>query len=209
MSKLCANRLRPQQFEHPLLVAAHPLLRIVGRRNRRASRATRAATGWLPTRAAVPAPTPESSARSDCRRPGTGRILGTDLANLSKVLDDRELGPYQPSWTMPPLAPGTVYCWRVVSRTMAGLWRSSMTCSFKTTGAGGSNPMGGCLAGPTPPPDPVPVPGPQDSKVTTTPVEAPLVVRPAVLRVDRLAARLQCRQMGDTSGYSSRAHTVV
>jgi len=92
--------------------------------------------------------------------------VGTDLANLTKVLNDRELGPYEQSWTMPALAPGTVYYWRVVSRTMAGLWRSTMTCSFKTAGAGGANPMGGCLAGPTPPPDPVPVPEPQDSNVT-------------------------------------------
>ena len=90
--------------------------------------------------------------------------LGTDLANLTKVLDDRELGPYTPSWTTAPLAPGTVYYWRVVSRTMAGLWRSSMTCSFKTAGTGGGTPMAGCLNGPTPPPDPVPVPGPQDTR---------------------------------------------
>jgi phosphatidylserine/phosphatidylglycerophosphate/cardiolipin synthase-like enzyme len=95
-------------------------------------------------------------------------FVGTDLSNLTKVLDDRELGPYQQSWTMPALNPGTVYYWRVVSRTMAGLWRSTMTCSFKTTGTGGGTPMSGCLAGPTPPRDPVPVPEPQDVNLTTT-----------------------------------------
>jgi hypothetical protein len=95
-------------------------------------------------------------------------FVGTDLSNLTKVLDDRELGPYQRSWTMPALTPGTVYYWRVVSRTMAGLWRSTMTCSFKTTGAGGGTPMSGCLVGPTPPPDPLPIPEPQDVNLPPT-----------------------------------------
>ena len=116
----------------------------------------------------------------------------------SKVLDDRELGPYQPSWTMPPLAPGTVsyLARRVTDDGRPVAFQHDL--QFQDDGGGRERSDGRLSHRPTPPPDPVPVPGPQDSKVTTVPVEAPLVVRPAVLRVDRLA---------DTSrGFPQGAH---
>jgi hypothetical protein len=89
--------------------------------------------------------------------------LGTSPSNLSKVLDDSELGPYSPSWTVMNLAPATVYYWRVVSRTMANLSRTSQICSFKTAGAGGATVSTACFNGPATPPDPVLVLEPQDT----------------------------------------------
>jgi len=88
--------------------------------------------------------------------------VGTDPNNLTKVVNDRELGPVQQSVTLTPLSPGTVYYWRVVSRTMAGLSRSSPICSFKTAGTGGSVPTNFCLSPPPEPADPVLVLEPQD-----------------------------------------------
>jgi hypothetical protein len=88
--------------------------------------------------------------------------LGTSPSNLTKVLDDNELGPYTPTWTVQNLAPSTVYYWRVVSRTMANLARTSQICSFKTTGTGGGTVSTACSAGPANPPDPVLVPEAQD-----------------------------------------------
>jgi len=89
--------------------------------------------------------------------------LGTNPAALTKILDDYELGPYTPSWTLTnPLLPGTVYYWRVVSRTMANLSRTSQICSFKTAGSGGGTVSTVCFSGPANPPDPVAVLEPQD-----------------------------------------------
>lgn len=95
--------------------------------------------------------------------------VGSNLANLTKVVDDRELGPYEKSWEVTNLAPATIYYWRVVGRTMAGLQRTSVTCAFKTAGAGGAAPMSTCTAAPAEAPDPVPVPEPQDLNPTPGP----------------------------------------
>jgi len=94
--------------------------------------------------------------------------LGTSLSNMSKVLNDSELGPYTPGWTATGLAPGTVYFWRVVSRTMANLSRTSQICSFKTAGAGGGTVSTTCTAGPANPPDPVLVLDPQDTATSAS-----------------------------------------
>ena len=101
-------------------------------------------------------------------------FLGTNPAALTKVLDDRELGPYQQSWTpAAPLSAGTTYYWRVVGRTMANVSRSSPTCSF-STGTGGAPPSSTCNAPPAQPQDPVAVNEPQDSghPTVTTPSNA-------------------------------------
>jgi len=65
--------------------------------------------------------------------------FGTDPSALTKVLNDQELGPSQSSsdyktYTVSSLAAGTTYYWKVVSRTMANLERSSSVWSFRTTG---------------------------------------------------------------------------
>ena len=65
--------------------------------------------------------------------------IGTDPASLTKVADDVELGPCantsdRISWTVDNLADGTTYYWQVVSRTMAGLERTSGIRSFRTEG---------------------------------------------------------------------------
>jgi phosphatidylserine/phosphatidylglycerophosphate/cardiolipin synthase-like enzyme len=88
--------------------------------------------------------------------------LGTSPATLTKVLDDFELGPYTPTWTVQNLQPATVYYWRVVSKTMANLARTSQICSFKTSGAGGGTVSTACLSGGANPPDPVLTQEPQD-----------------------------------------------
>ena len=69
--------------------------------------------------------------------------LGTSPTNMAMILADKELGPststtnYK-SFTIPfTLAEGTTYYWKVVSRTMANLERTSVTWSFTTTGSGG------------------------------------------------------------------------
>ena len=66
-------------------------------------------------------------------------LLGTDPASLTKVVDDRELGPSQSSndyrsWSLTNLTPGTTYYWRIVSRTMAGVTAQSSIWSFSTEG---------------------------------------------------------------------------
>jgi phosphatidylserine/phosphatidylglycerophosphate/cardiolipin synthase-like enzyme len=93
--------------------------------------------------------------------------LGTSPANLTKVIDDNELGPYTPTWTVQNLLPATVYYWRVVSRTMANLSRTSQICSFKTAGAGGGTVSTACSPGPANPPDPTLVLEPQDISPNT------------------------------------------
>lgn len=65
--------------------------------------------------------------------------VGTDPNSLTKVADDVELGPSgntssRISWTVSGLTAGTTYYWRVVSRTMANLTRTSTTWSFRTSG---------------------------------------------------------------------------
>jgi phosphatidylserine/phosphatidylglycerophosphate/cardiolipin synthase-like enzyme len=96
--------------------------------------------------------------------------LGTDPANLTKIVDDRELGPYDRTWAVPNLTPGTTYYWRVVSRTMANISRSTATCAFRTTGGGGgSAPPTSCTAAPPQPPDPVAIDDPQDAGQRPTP----------------------------------------
>jgi phosphatidylserine/phosphatidylglycerophosphate/cardiolipin synthase-like enzyme len=100
--------------------------------------------------------------------------LGTDPGNLAKIVEDRELGPYDKTWTVPNLSPGRVYYWRVVSRTMAGLTRSTPTCAFRTSGSGGdSAPPSSCTAAPGQPADPVPVNEPQDAGLRPVPTPPP------------------------------------
>jgi hypothetical protein len=74
--------------------------------------------------------------------------VGTSTSNMTKVLIDRELGPSQysgdyRSWTLTGLTAGTYY-WKVTSRTMANLERTSATFSFTvgTVSAGGALPSG-------------------------------------------------------------------
>ena len=88
--------------------------------------------------------------------------VGTDLANLARIVNDSEFGPYEHSWTLSTLSPATTYYWRVVGRTMANLSRTSVTCAFKTAGAGGGTPMTSCINPPPETPDPVATPEPQD-----------------------------------------------
>jgi phosphatidylserine/phosphatidylglycerophosphate/cardiolipin synthase-like enzyme/regulation of enolase protein 1 (concanavalin A-like superfamily) len=66
--------------------------------------------------------------------------FGTDPSSLAKIVDNRELGPSQSStdyktWSVSGLAESTTYYWKVVSRTMADIERTSATASFRTTGA--------------------------------------------------------------------------
>ena len=75
-------------------------------------------------------------------------FLGTSPSTLVKIVSDRELGPSDNAtdfvkWTVNGLSPATTYYWKVVSRTMANLSRTSATVSFRT-------------AGETTPPPPVP-----------------------------------------------------
>lgn len=90
--------------------------------------------------------------------------FGTNPSSLPKVVNDQEMGPYVQAWSPPDvLSPGTVYYWRVVGRTMAGLERSSLTCSFKTAGgSNGSQPSSSCSASPPTAPDPPSTNDPQD-----------------------------------------------
>jgi phosphatidylserine/phosphatidylglycerophosphate/cardiolipin synthase-like enzyme len=69
--------------------------------------------------------------------------LGTSETSMSKVLSDRELGPSASStdykkWTAKNLVAGQKYYWKVVSRTMANLAKTSSTFSF--TVASGNEP---------------------------------------------------------------------
>jgi phosphatidylserine/phosphatidylglycerophosphate/cardiolipin synthase-like enzyme len=70
--------------------------------------------------------------------------VGTSCNSLSKVASDVELGPSETetdyvAYTVSNLAGNTTYCWKVVSRTMAGLTATSATSSFSTgTSSGGS-----------------------------------------------------------------------
>ena len=66
-------------------------------------------------------------------------FLGTDPANLVRIVNDEELGPYDISTTVTGLVSGTRYYWRVVSRTMADLTQTSDTFSFVTAGAAPGN----------------------------------------------------------------------
>jgi phosphatidylserine/phosphatidylglycerophosphate/cardiolipin synthase-like enzyme len=67
--------------------------------------------------------------------------LGTNAANLPMVAANLELGPSESPTAMQkyvvasPLLPGTTYYWKIVSRTMANLTRTSSTWSFTTAGA--------------------------------------------------------------------------
>jgi hypothetical protein len=65
--------------------------------------------------------------------------FGTNPTSLPKVANDVELGPSQNtssriSWTVSGLTAGTTYYWKVVSRTMANLERTSTIWSFRTSG---------------------------------------------------------------------------
>lgn len=66
-------------------------------------------------------------------------FIGTDPNNLVKVVNDQELGPYDIAATVNGLTSGTRYYWRVVSRTMANLSRTSPTWSFVTQGTAPGN----------------------------------------------------------------------
>ena len=66
--------------------------------------------------------------------------VGTTPTALTKILEDRELGPSTTAattiaWTVSGLEPGTTYYWRVVSRTMANVERVGPIWSFRTEGA--------------------------------------------------------------------------
>lgn len=72
-------------------------------------------------------------------------FIGTSPTGMAKVADDVELGPSHSGsdhkqFTVTGLAAGTTYYWKVVSRTMANLTRTSSTWSFRT--AGGAPPPG-------------------------------------------------------------------
>ena len=72
--------------------------------------------------------------------------VGTDSSNMTKVLSDDELGPSQSSTdykslTVSNLAAGRTYYWKIVSRTMANLSKTSTTWSF-ATGTSGSTTSG-------------------------------------------------------------------
>ena len=76
--------------------------------------------------------------------------LGTSSSSMTKILTDRELGPSSSStdykkWTVNGLVSGRTYYWKIVSRTMANLEKTSSTFSF-TVGSGE----------PPPPPPPLP-----------------------------------------------------
>ncbi|MQA31888.1 MAG: hypothetical protein GEU82_18985 [Luteitalea sp.] len=66
--------------------------------------------------------------------------FGESPASMTKIVDDQELGPSQNTndhvtWSVTGLTEGTTYYWKVVSRTMADLERTSATWSFRTQGA--------------------------------------------------------------------------
>ncbi len=72
--------------------------------------------------------------------------FGTDPNALTKIVNDENLGPSEStsqrqSKVVSNLAPGTIYYWKVVSRTMANVERTSAVWSFRT--AGGSAPQAG------------------------------------------------------------------
>lgn len=72
--------------------------------------------------------------------------IGTDANNMTKVLSDDELGPSQSStdyrsFTVANLAAGRTYYWKIVSRTMANLSKTSATWNFGT-GTSGSTASG-------------------------------------------------------------------
>jgi regulation of enolase protein 1 (concanavalin A-like superfamily) len=76
--------------------------------------------------------------------------FGTSPSSMTRILDDRELGPSQGSsdyvtWSVSNLAAGTTYYWYVVSRTMADMEKTSATFSFTTEGTGGGGGGGGPL----------------------------------------------------------------
>ena len=64
------------------------------------------------------------------------------------------------SFQLPALAPGTVYYWRVVAKTMALQPAGGEVWSFKTAGAPGPAPAPLPSPAPTPTPDPGPAPAP-------------------------------------------------
>jgi hypothetical protein len=113
--------------------------------------------------------------------------LGTGPDNLTRVLDDEELGPSvnAKDWvtfTVGGLAANTTYYWRVVSRTMANRTRTSETWSFST----GSKPYSVSPPVPAPepppppaPPPPAPEPDPEAPPVPAPPPPAPVPAPPA------------------------------
>jgi phosphatidylserine/phosphatidylglycerophosphate/cardiolipin synthase-like enzyme len=65
--------------------------------------------------------------------------FGTNPSALTRILTDRELGPSESSsdlvnWSVSGLSESTTYYWKVVSRTMANLERTSAVFSFRTQG---------------------------------------------------------------------------
>jgi phosphatidylserine/phosphatidylglycerophosphate/cardiolipin synthase-like enzyme/regulation of enolase protein 1 (concanavalin A-like superfamily) len=77
--------------------------------------------------------------------------LGTSDASMTRILDDVELGPSVNSrdnvtWAISGLQPATTYYWQVVSRTMAGVSRTSPVWSFTTAADDGSGTTPSCGA---------------------------------------------------------------
>jgi phosphatidylserine/phosphatidylglycerophosphate/cardiolipin synthase-like enzyme len=67
--------------------------------------------------------------------------FGTSPSSMTKIVDDRNLGPSESSsdlitWSVNGLSGSTTYYWKVVSRTMANMERTSATWSFRTEGEG-------------------------------------------------------------------------
>ncbi len=66
--------------------------------------------------------------------------FGTSPTNLTKIVNDQELGPSETStdyvtWNISGLTEATTYYWKVVSRTMANKEKFGPVWSFRTTGA--------------------------------------------------------------------------
>ena len=66
-------------------------------------------------------------------------FVGTDPANMVKIVDDAELGPYEIQTITPALVGGTRYFWRVISKTMANQTSTSDVWSFTTAGVATPN----------------------------------------------------------------------
>jgi hypothetical protein len=82
------------------------------------------------------------------------------------------------SYQLPDLAPGTVYYWRVVAKTMALQPTSGTVWSFKTAGAPGPAPapLPSPAPVPTPDPGPAPEPAPPGSPTPDAPAPSPAPV---------------------------------
>ncbi|MEO8521924.1 MAG: Ig-like domain-containing protein, partial [Acidobacteriota bacterium] len=80
--------------------------------------------------------------------------FGIDPNNLPMVASNLELGPSETttqmqSYAVPtPLVPGSTYYWKIVSRTMAQLTRTSSTWSFTTDGVAPPPPTATLVRGP-------------------------------------------------------------